>query len=174
MYRESLLRQWENLIADFSQTHCNADAEALDTEKLNSWYEQRIKCFSSLVMLEGIELDQQNNPEFARELREKIAAFRFLPETNQSGFSVYKTLAVNLLPGIALGLLTAFCTKWFILWPILLGVIMVLAGVLLTFSQAHTARGKSNERLTEKYAQQLEQYYATEISDILNRHNIIN
>lgn len=171
MYKESLTRQWENLVSDFTVEHQKQTALELNAGRIAAWYDQRVKRFSSLVMMEGMELDHLGKPEFAAELRAKIAAFQFSQRAADQTFSINRALAVNAVPALATGVLIAVFTDWPILWPIGIGVVLLMLGVSRAFSQAEAARRKAAAALLAEYAGQLERYLP-ELMAICDRHGI--
>lgn len=158
MYKQSLSQHWGNIVSDFVVEHKTMSSSQINAGTIEEWYKLRAFRFSSVAYLEGLEIDQINNPGFAKELREKIDSFRFKKTAPIQNFSVKKNMVLALLPSVVASVLVALCTDWPILWPIVIGIVLFFAGIVTVANQAQQARSKSATSLVQAYASQLEQY----------------
>ena len=171
MYKQSLSQNWGNLVSDFVVEHKTMSTSQINAGAIEEWYKLRSFRFSSIAYLEGIEIDQINQPDFAKELREKINDFRFKKTAPIRNFSVKKNIVLALLPSVVASVLVAVCTDWSILWSIIIGIVLFAAGFVMVANQAQQARGKAAASLVQTYANQLEQYLPL-LQEICDKYGI--
>lgn len=158
MYRNILERQWTGLVEDFVRE--NKDS-VQTVQTYMDWYRANAYRFSSMNAIEGISLDQVNNPAFARALREKINGFHFAKVDAAPAADFKMTVAVSCAAAAAvillLPLLPFLWTK--VLWVrALLGSVAAAAAFLLQVQKAADAQQKDQERIFAEYADQLKNY----------------
>lgn len=73
-YKNKFESQWNNLRADFAAKIEKTPVELLSPKELNSWLQARTHRWSSVVEMEGLILDQEDNPELSSELRSALGS----------------------------------------------------------------------------------------------------
>lgn len=171
MYQQSLSQSWENLVSDFIVAHRGMSASQLNAGSIEEWYRVRTQRYRSVAYLEGIAIDQLGKPDFAQELRHKIDAFTFEKRAPEQHFSPARELPLALVPGVAAGVLSAVLTDWPLIWPIVIGGVLMGAGVATTANHAQHVRTKAAETLVQAYADQLSAHLSA-LQAICDKHGI--
>lgn len=159
MYQNVLTKQWNDLVEDFVNENRNAPAQTV--AQFRDWYRVRAHRFSSITAVEGMNLDQLNNPDFAKALRDKIDRFDFRKPESQAAPDARTGMIAGAVVGVALvfllPLLPFLWTKGWIL-RILIGVAAFLVISLWQISSVSTAQKNEQERVFTEYVHQLEDY----------------
>lgn len=172
MYQNVLSKQWNDLVEDFVTENRNSPSQAIG--QLRDWYRVRTHRFSSITAIEGMTLDQVNNPEFAQALRAKMKCFDFKKPEAQATPDARIGVVVGAVVGVALvfllPLLPFLWTKWWIV-RILVGIVAFIAIALGQINSVSNAQKKEQDRVFMEYARQLQEYLS-KLLDVCKQYGV--
>lgn len=171
MYQDKLKTYWNNLCGDFSAEYSRLRLQKSVPAVLNEWYQTRIHRWNSVVYAEGITLDQQNDPEFTRDLNAVLRKFSFMAVEEKDPAPSWLSLPAGLAAGTGITLASRLLLQRSLLISTAAGALIALAaGAGISKSVSDAAR-KESDRIRNAYAAQL-RGWEEELLRVCREHRI--
>lgn len=158
-YSETFSSQFDTLISNFTAEIGKLSPESITIGKVSEWYRVNSFCWNSIVEPEGMQLDQQNNPELTRKLTAALRDFRFEKVENDMKRPSILPYAVA---GVAASVLLCVILRAALhiaVWKlILLGLIIITLPFIILAPRIDKYNTEAPRRLCESYAGQLREY----------------
>lgn len=154
MYREIIIDQWKNLYSDFAKEYEILRNRGNETASFNRWYEARIHRWNSITYSEGIILEQENNPDFSRELLKVLKGFKFRNVEPEKEKPMWIGIVAGVIAGVAVSAILTFL-GWGKIKAVISGAVLLVV-IIAAFSKENADyKNQEDKRVKEEYIQQL-------------------
>ena len=159
MYRDTLSNQWKNLYSDFAGEYDTLVKQMNEPICFNRWYEARIHRWNSITFPEGIILEQENNRDFANELKLTLDKFSFNKVESAKTKSIWFGIVIGIAFGLIVGGVLYLLPLDLLFWRIIISGIISAVMVSAVFIKKHNVTKKQEKkRVKDAYIRQLEEY----------------